>query len=142
MFTGTADGPPAPTLTFRRDALEKVGGFDPEVRLEDLLIELKITAAGWYIDVLGEVLAKYRVHDSNTYKNRRFMNDNVLKSYSFFADHPQYERVCANFRNSMLLKCARDNKALARELLSQLPLRYWNAKTLRAFGRLLLPARQ
>ncbi len=138
VFDAQQAGAPAPTLLFRREALEKVGGFDPEIRLEDLLVELKITRAGYFIDILPDVLAKYRVHETNTYKNRRFMIDNVLKTYAKFSDHPAYPRVCARFVNSMLLKCAGEDKPLARELLGQLPLRYWNGKTLRALGRLLL----
>lgn len=137
VFLGRKPGAPAPTLLFRREALERVGGFDPDVRLEDLMIELKITHAGYFIDILGEPLALYRVHDSNTYKNYRFMVDNVLATYARFSDHPAYPEVCARFRNSMLLKCAQHDKALAWKLLSELPLRYWNGKTLRAMGRFL-----
>lgn len=139
VFLNRKPGAPAPTLLFRRDALERVGGFDPEVRLEDLMIELKITRAGYVIDVLADVLALYRVHASNTYKNYRFMVDNVLSTYARFSDHPAYAQVCANYRNSMLLKCARLDKALARELLAELPVRYWDRKTLRGLCRLLLP---
>jgi alpha-1,3-rhamnosyltransferase len=138
VFISKKKGAPAPTLLFRREALEKVGGFDTEIKLEDLLIALKITQAGYFIDVLPQVLAKYRVHKTNTYKNRRFMVDNVLKTYAEFEDHPDYHKVCARFINSMLLKCARRDKPLARELLGQLPLRYWNRKTLRAIGRYML----
>ncbi|UVE18318.1 glycosyltransferase [Pseudomonas sp. LS44] len=138
VFQGDKPGAPAPTLLFRREALERVGGFDPSVRLEDLLVELKITRAGYFIDVLAEVLAQYRVHGSNAYKNRRFMIDNVLSTYAQFSAHPAYAKVCARFINSMLLKCAREDKPLARELLGRLPLRYWDSKTLRALGRLLL----
>lgn len=137
IFLATKDGAPAPTLLFRREALECVGGFDPSVKLEDLLIELKITRAGYFIDVLPDVLAQYRVHQTNTYKNRRFMIEAVLATYDQFRDHPAYEQVCARFRNSMLLKCAADDKPLAKELLAQLPVRHWNAKTLRAITRLL-----
>ncbi|VVN76268.1 glycosyltransferase [Pseudomonas fluorescens] len=139
VFLDRKTGAPAPTLLFRREALEKVGGFDPQIRLEDLLIQLKITRAGYSIDVLNEVLAHYRVHGSNTYKNHRFMTDNVLRTYAQFSDHPAYAQVCTNFRNSMLLKCARRDKKLARELLAQLPFRTWNAKTLRGLWRLALP---
>ncbi len=135
MFLGDLAGPPAPTLLFRREALEQVGGFDPSIRLEDLLIELKITHAGWYIDVLPDVLAKYRVHESNTYKNRRFMVENVLKTYAQFAEHPAYDEVCGRFRNSMLMKCAGNDAQLFKELHHDMPLKYWNAKTLRALGR-------
>tara|TARA_R100001244_G_scaffold10690_5_gene12653 strand:+ start:10876 stop:11781 length:906 start_codon:yes stop_codon:yes gene_type:complete len=140
VFLNRKPGSPAPTLLFRREALESVGGFDPEVRLEDLMIELKITRAGYFIDVLGEVLALYRVHGSNTYKNYPFMVDNVLRTFARFSDHPAYEQVCANYRNSMFLKCARQDKALARRLLSELPMKAWDRKTLRGLWRLLLPA--
>jgi len=104
------------------------------------MIELKITRAGYFIDVLGEVLALYRVHDSNTYKNYPFMVDNVLRTFAYFNDHPAYDKVCASYRNSMFLKCARQDKALARRLLSELPLKEWDRKTLRGLWRLLLPA--
>lgn len=137
MFNATEDGPPAPTLLFRREALEAVGGFDPEIRLEDLQIELKITHAGFFIDVLSDVMARYRVHGANTYKNRRFMVEQVMATYACFRDHPDYPNACAKFLNSMLLKCATDDKALARELLRELPLRYWDMKTLRGLGRLV-----
>ena len=66
------------------------------------------------------------------------MVENVLKTYAMFEKHPAYKKVCARFINSMLLKCARNDKLLARELLGQLPIRYWNSKTLRAIGRYLL----
>lgn len=140
VFRGTKGGPKAPTLLFRREALEQVGGFDPNIRLEDLLIELKITRAGYFIDVLGDLLAQYRIHGTNTYMNHRFMVDNVLRSYALFQDHPAYGEVCANFRNSMLLKCARQDKPLARQLLRELPIFAWNSKTLRGLWRLALPA--
>ena len=141
VFLNRKPGSPAATLLFRREALEEVGGFDPDIRLEDLVIELKITHAGWFIDVLGEALAFYRVHSSNTYKNYPFMVENVLMTFSRFSDHPAYEQVCANYRNSMFLKCARQDKALARRLLRELPLRAWDGKTIKGLYRLLLPSR-
>ena len=136
VFLDRQPGAPAPTLLFRREALQRVGGFDPQIRLEDLLIELKITHAGYCLDNLPDVLALYRVHATNTYKNYRFMVDNVLKTYAQFAEHPAYARVCARFRNSMLLKCATSDPQLARTLLAELPLRFWRAKTLRALLRM------
>jgi alpha-1,3-rhamnosyltransferase len=139
IFEHRQPGAPAPTLMFRREALERVGGFDPQIRLEDLLIQLKITQAGYVIDVLEEVLALYRVHPTNTYKNYRFMVDNVLRTYAQFSEQPAYAQVCARFRNSMFVKCARQDKVLARELLAALPVSEWNAKTVRGLLRLLLP---
>lgn len=139
VFQGLKRGAPAPTLLFRREALERVGGFDPDIRLEDLLIELKITRAGYFIDVLDDVLAYYRIHESNTHKNYRFMKENVLRIYALFHDDPAYESVRCQYLNSMLLKCARADRVLAKELLAELPLSAWGAKTLRALLRMLTP---
>ncbi|BDM24233.1 MULTISPECIES: glycosyltransferase [Pseudomonas] len=137
LFLDRKPGPMAATLMLRREALEKVGGFNTDIRLEDVYIELSIARAGYYIDVLGEVLAQYRDHPTNTFKNGRFMVDNVLRTFAVFSDHPHYEQVCMNFRNSMMLKYASRDKALSREILSQIPLKYWNRKTLRGVWRMV-----
>lgn len=139
IFEHRLPGAPAATLMFRREALERVGGFDPDIRLEDLLIQLKITHAGYCIDVLEPVLAQYRVHPTNTYKNYRFMLEHVLRSYAQFSAHPSYPQVCQRFRQSMFLKAAGADRALAWELLQQMPLRAWNLKTVRGVLRLLRP---
>ncbi|WP_407312359.1 glycosyltransferase family 2 protein [Pseudomonas sp. nanlin1] len=137
VFLNRKPGANAATLTFRREALEKVGGFNPDIRLEDVYIELAITRAGYVIDVLSEPLAQYRTHPTNTYKNHRFMVDSMLKTLAVFRDHPAYGQVCNEFRNSMFLKCAKTDKALAKELLANIPLSHWNMKTLRGLGRLI-----
>jgi alpha-1,3-rhamnosyltransferase len=126
---------PAPTLLIRKEALQKVGGFNPAIRLEDLYIQLKITHAGYCIDALGDVLARYRKHPTNTYKNMRFMTESILRIYEDYADHPAYEMVRCRFINSMLVKASKRDKALARELLAQLPLRAWNRRTLASLLR-------
>jgi alpha-1,3-rhamnosyltransferase len=139
VFLGSKPGPPAPTLMFRRDVLEEVGGFDPEIRLEDLLIELKVTRAGYYIDVLADVLALYRVHESNTYKNYKFMVDNVLKIYARYSDHAEYEKVCSLFKRSMFVKVAGKDNELARQLLGSLPLSFWDFRVVKRLPRLFIP---
>ena len=136
MFLERKPYPPAPTLMIRREALDKVGGFDPSIRLEDLYIELKITHAGYFIDGLNVVMARYRKHATNSYKNHRFMIDSILSIYAQFSDHPLYDEVRYKFLNSMFLKTANRNRALARELLAQIPFKHWTGKTWRGLGRL------
>jgi alpha-1,3-rhamnosyltransferase len=126
---------PAPTMLIRKEALEKVGGFNPAIRLEDLYIQLKITHAGYCIDALGAVLARYRKHQTNTYRNIRFMTESILRIYADYADHPAYEQVRCRFINSMLVKASKRDKTLAKELLAQLPLHAWNRRTLASLLR-------
>ncbi|WP_296250591.1 glycosyltransferase family 2 protein [Pseudomonas sp. UBA4194] len=137
MFLDRKPGPTAATLMFRREALETVGGFNPEIRLEDVYIELAVTRAGYFIDVLGEPLSQYRKHPTNTYKNGRFMVENVLKTLEVYREHPAYEQVRLRFLNSMFLKYARKDKVLGRELLGMIPLKAWNRKTLRGMLRMV-----
>ena len=120
---------PAPTMLIRKEAFEKVGGFNPDIRLEDLYIQLKITHAGYYIDALDARMARYRKHETNTYKNIRFMTQSILRIYQDYADHPAYEQVRFRFLNSMLVKASRRDKKLAKELIDQIPLRAWNRRT-------------
>ena len=127
---------PAPTMLIRREVLNKVGGFDPSIRLEDLYIQLKITHAGYYIDALGGApLARYRKHQTNSYKNIRFMTESVLQIYQDYADHPAYEQAKFKFINSMLVKASRRDRILAGELIAQLPLRGWNRRTVASLFR-------
>ena len=64
------------------------------------------------------------------------MIDSILKTYALFSDHPLYDEVRYKFLNSMFLKTANRNRALARELLAQIPFRHWTGKTWRGLGRL------
>lgn len=127
---------PATTLLIRREALDAVGGFDEDNRLEDLMIKLKITKAGYYIDCIPIVLARYRKHATNTYKNHTFMIQSVLDTYDRFSDHPEYVLVKYKFLNSMFLKTANRDKNLARKLIKDIPFKYWNKKTWRGLFRL------
>lgn len=88
------------------------------------------------------VLAKYRKHPTNTYKNTRFMAESILRIYTDYADHPCYEAARCRHLNSMFLKSANVDRQLAREMLSQLPLREWNRKTLRGLLRYFGPMRR
>ena len=137
LFLGHKSVPVAATLLFRKTALQAAGGFNPEIRLEDLYVELKITEAGWKIGVMPDVLAYYREHPTNTIKNLHFMHEAVMKTYACFAHHAGYNEVCARWINHQFLRAANRDKPFAKECLRQLPLRYWNMKTLRGVWRLL-----
>lgn len=137
LFCGTQKIAPAATLLFRKQALLDAGGFNSEIRLEDLYIELKITELGWKIGVMDAVLTYYRVHATNTLKNERFMHEAVLKTYACFSQHPQYESVRQDWINHQFVRASNRDKELARDCLKQLSLQTWNLKTLRGLWRFL-----
>lgn len=127
---------PATTLTIRRSALLDVGGFDEDNNLEDLMIELKITYAGYFIDCLPTPLAQHRKHKDNTSKNLKFMTKSILDTYERFSSHPCYEDAKYKFLNSMFLKVSNRDKEYARLLLKKIPFKRWNKKTWRGLARL------
>lgn len=139
IYKSRGSAAPAPTLFFRTEIARKAGGFHPDIALEDLYIKLKITREFGELGVINDLLAYYRVHPNNTYKNFDYMINNVLSTYDAFKDHPEYENVKYAFLNSTLLKAARSNRAYARQILKKIPWHQRNIKTLRAVPYLLLP---
>ena len=140
VFKARKHTPFSSSLMFRSQALAAAGGYAPDIRLEDLYIYLRITKLGYKIVVLEDLLAQQRLHAHNTYRQHRFMAENVLKTYALYADEPGYERVVNGFLISMFLKSAGADKALAIELLKQIPVRRYNVKVLRGLFRLALSA--
>ena len=136
LFTGALAGAPAPSFLIRRDVAVEVGGYDEAIRIEDLTMMLKVCRAGYFVDVLEEPMAYYRTHAKNTHSNIRFMLDEVIKIYSLFSEHQDFDRVCLLHRKSMFMKAAKQDKPLAREILKQIPLRDWDMKVLRGIMRL------
>ena len=129
--------PPTATLLFRKTALFDIGGFNPEIKLEDLYVLLKIAEQGWRIGMMAEELSYYRVHPTNTVKDLRMMHEAVLKTYACFTQHSGYAKARSNWINHQFLRAASRDKALARTCLRQLPPNAWNMKTLRGLWRLL-----
>ena len=138
LFNGVMPGAPAPTFLIRRDAAIEVGGYDENLRIEDLTMMLKVCEAGYVVDVLAEEMAYYRTHSQNMHANIRFMLDEVIKVYSLFSGHKDFEKVCLLHRKSMFLKAAKTDKPLARETLQKIPLSSWDMRILRGIARIYL----
>lgn len=139
IYTSRGSSAPAPTLFFRTDLVRKTGGFHPNIALEDLYIKLKITEKFGNLGVINDLLAYYRTHTNNTYKNFDYMINNVLSTYKEFSDQAQYQQVKHEFLNSMLLKAAKTNRAYARKILKRIPLVQFNSKTIRALLYMIRP---
>ncbi|WP_062263200.1 glycosyltransferase family 2 protein [Endozoicomonas arenosclerae] len=137
IYLNREKGVPAPTLMFRKDILLEAGGFNPDIRLEDLYIEFKIASMGYQIGMLNDVLSYYRIHETNTFKNLELMLDSVLTTYGCFQDHPQYEQMRLKTLHSYLLMAVKSDKRLAKKILSMIPLKAYRGKTLRGVFKIL-----
>ena len=76
---------------FRRSCIEAVGGYRPELTLDDWSLLIRL-AKRYRIVFAGEVLARYRIHGRNTHTVRReqLLLDSVrvlLEEQQYCADH-------------------------------------------------------
>jgi len=131
--------PAAPSVMIRADVLHEIGGYNTECKLEDLYLWLTITHAGYKIAVLKDIVAHYREHGSNTYKNYKFMTDSLLQTYNYFSSEPGYEYIKNKTLITMFLKTSKKDSEYASSLLKKIPLQNYNMKVLRGLFHLALP---
>lgn len=139
LFANTGPGIVASTCMIRRDVLEKEGGWDPAIPLEDMYMWFKLTSRGYRMVGLNDVLLYYRKHETNTYKNVRHMYQSMLKTIAPYQDHPLYPEVHLNLLRGYFLTAAKHDRKLAREILKDIPFSAFNKKVWRGLPRLLRP---
>jgi len=121
----------APTSMYRSDAIREVGGFDTDITIQDQPIELQLAHAGYYMDVISDVVTQYRQHSNNMSKGYRKNFPVYLRSIERYRAEPGFLAAKRHLVNSALKSAVIEDKAFARELFAQLPLRAWDRKTLR-----------
>ncbi|MCW8929210.1 MAG: glycosyltransferase [Gammaproteobacteria bacterium] len=131
--------PAAPTVMIRADVLQEVGGFNIDCNLEDLDLWLRITYAGHKIAVLNDILAYYREHQSNSYKNYQFMTESLLQIYDNYRKEPEYLDVKNQVLLRMFLKVSKKDRSYAWKIFKQISPKYYNWKLIRGLFHLTLP---
>ena len=74
----------APTAMLRKKVVDELKGFDESLYIEDWDLWLRLTYSGYKICFINEVLAYYREHDGNSYKNHLRMEvatDQILNKW-------------------------------------------------------------
>ena len=142
LFNDRNAGVPAPTALIRLDVLRKVGGFDPDIRLEDLYLWLKITHFGYKLAILSDTLVYYRKHGSNTHNNYQFMSDSIIEIYEQYKTEPGYQSAINKVLIALFLKTSRLDRKYAFGLLKRIEPRFYNLKVLRGVWALIKPDRQ
>lgn len=134
--------PAAPSVMIRANVLSEAGGFNTESNLEDLDLWLRITHMGYRIAVLNDLLAYYREHDSNSYKNYQFMTESLMQTYAAYSKEPDYPDVKNQVLLRMFLKVSKKDRQYAWIILKQISPQYYNLKFFRGLFHLCLPKKQ
>ena len=110
---------PAPTAMIRSTKISDVGGYDPDVKIEDLYMWLKLTANGGTLDNIGGFLTYYRQHGKNFSHNREILCQEAKKVLDLYVGHGLYPRAVSSLMLSEAIIYAKNHtKPIFRPLLS------------------------
>ena len=87
----------APTQMMRLDVIEKIGGYNEEILVEDWYMWLKMAEKG-IVYCISDTLANYRIHTNNTTKNSKFIYDNNMKTLRCYRDNKMYWKAYTKIR--------------------------------------------
>ncbi|MCQ4315484.1 glycosyltransferase family 2 protein [Stutzerimonas zhaodongensis] len=111
---------------YRREAIDRVGGYDSSIKVQDFQITHKIAYAGYFIDVLPDIVTLYRKHAGGLSRNYEAEYRYSMQVIEAYKDHPSFESGKARLLIKILGPAAILNKRLAWSLLTQVPVRQWN----------------
>ncbi|TBU83008.1 glycosyl transferase [Pseudomonas daroniae] len=123
---------------YRRDAMMKVGGYDPAIKVQDFQMTLKVAHAGYFVDILPDVVTLYRKHPDSLSKNYKSEYDYGLQVIYSYKGHKAYASAKARLITKALRMAVMDDKKYAWSLLRQVPLREWDRQLLKRVRHLLL----
>lgn len=127
----------APVSLYRMDVLRQVGFYDPQIRVQDFQMTLRISAAGHPTHVLPVVVTRYRRHPNNLSRNYRVLLDADLKAIEPYRQHPLYERGRVAVINKALKYAVVQNRRDAWRMICMIPWRLMDRTTLKRARRLL-----
>lgn len=128
----------APVSLYRMDALKTVDFYDPEIKVQDFQMTLKIASKGYEVHVLPVSVTRYRRHPNNLSRRYKVLFDADMRTIAPYRSHPAYNRGLTAIINKALKYAVVSDKKYAWTLLRSIPLRQFNRTTFRRFKRLLL----
>lgn len=81
---------PAPTALLKTVTVREVGGYRPDIKIEDWFMWLKLTESNGKLVYMSEVLCYYRSHSNNFSKNLDLMYEERVKVLSWFKNNKNY----------------------------------------------------
>ena len=96
FFLKLKPGFTAGTTIIKRDLFNKIGGYDPEYKLEDFYFWLKATYNNAIIVKCNLKLLYYRVHHESISANEEIMIREEAKVMEIYKSHPNYSKALQN----------------------------------------------
>lgn len=128
----------APVALYRMQAIKDANGYDPDIRVQDFQMTLRIASKGYEIHVLPVIVTRYRRHANNLSRKYKVLLDADLRSIEPYRDHPEYQSGRTFVINKALKYAVVTDKKHAWSLLRSIPFRYMDRTTWRRFKRFLL----
>ncbi|WP_268799793.1 glycosyltransferase family 2 protein [Pseudomonas huanghezhanensis] len=128
----------APVSLYRMDALKAANFYDPEIKVQDFQMTLRIAHKGFGVHVLPVSVTRYRRHPNNLSRRYKVLLDADLRTIAPYQAHPAYSRGLTAIINKALKYAVVTDKKYAWSLLRSIPFRQFNKTTFRRFKRLLL----
>ncbi|WP_426150602.1 glycosyltransferase family 2 protein [Pseudomonas sp. DC3000-4b1] len=127
----------APVSLYRMEALRAVEGYDPDIRVQDFQITLRIARRGYGVHIIPEVVTHYRRHPNNLSRRYKVLLESDLRTIEPYKGHPAYARGRVTLINKALKYAVIQDKRDAWRLLREIPWRLIDGTTLRRVKRLL-----
>ncbi|WP_296187641.1 glycosyltransferase family 2 protein [Pseudomonas sp. UBA1879] len=132
-----------PVAMYRREAIDRVGGYDPTIKVQDFQMTLRIAKAGYQVHILPDRVTLYRRHATNisktAYKSQLIYDLKVIEAYQ---DNPAYEAGRLAIINKALKESVVMDKTFARGLFASVPVHRWNRVTWKRFRHFVFKYRK
>lgn len=131
-----------PTVMARTEALNRVGGYDEDIRTEDFAMAMKLAANGIRITGLPEVLTLYRRHDSNWTTLESRWRDIQAAGRRYCRTPADYRRFVRERLTGEFRRLAGSDKSEAVRLMFSAPVAWPSGDFAVGLARLLWPVRR
>ncbi|MFK3798082.1 glycosyltransferase family 2 protein [Pseudomonas sp. NPDC088444] len=127
----------APVALYRMDALKAAGNYDPQIKVQDFQITLRIAHLGYDVHSLPVIVTRYRRHPNNLSRRYKKMLEADSLAIAPYKAHSQYSRAHAAVINKALKYAVVEDKKDAFRLIRSIPFKHWNSVTFKRLKRLL-----
>lgn len=107
----------SPTAMYRVSQLKKIGGYDPNIAIEDLYISYKAASQGMKVAILPKVFTFYRIHGENSHAKYMWMYENKLKILKEYRNSCHYKNLYKLIHLEAFYSLATANKFEALRIL-------------------------